>query len=372
MKRLIALLVFIMFFFTSAFSQEISKAASLESSESVSEEIAELISKHAALFPNNTQLSIALIDGEETTFIGVKRSKDRLEMIDNKEAIFEIGSVSKVFTSILFSNQLAQGNMALDDKLNSYLSFDEDKASEGSHKITLQMLANHTSGLPRIPQNMLPGMMANQQNPYSTYTGGLLEEFYLGEVILDNAPNATYAYSNLGAGTLGYILTKKAKLSYEYLLQQDILKPLGMNSTSTILSQIEPTRLVPGLNPDGTIASNWDFTDAAVGAGGIKSCAVDMEKFIRKNFEEDEVYNLPQQSTFTVNPSLHVGLGWHISIDGDYNLLWHNGGTGGYRSCIVLNKDSKKAILVLSNVSAFGSESEKIDNLCFSLATIKK
>jgi len=366
MKRILLFLTAIIFCFNTSCAQDIAKAKSSLASEIGNDEVANLITQNAELFPNNTQLSIALIDGDKTTYIGIKRDHDELLTTRNEEAVFEVGSISKVFTSILFSKQLASNSLSADDKMLSFLPSNED-ASDGSKEITLKMLANHTSGLPRIPLNMLPVMMADQSNPYKNYTEELLKDFYQGEIILDNAPNTTYAYSNLGAGTLGYILSKKAEMTYEELLQQDILQPLGMTSSSSILSQIESSKLVSGLNPDGTETSNWDFTDAAVGAGGIKSNATDMEKFIRKNFEDDAVYNLPQQSTFTVSANLKIGLGWHISIDSDTELLWHNGGTGGYRSCMVLDKKSKKAVLILSNVSAMGRESEKIDNLCFEL-----
>jgi len=366
MKRIVFLLASIILCFNISYSQEVSVAKSSLEAEMDNKEMAGLITQNAANFPNNTQLSIAIIDGDKTTFLGIMRDSDELLTTTNKNSIFEIGSISKVFTSLLLAKQVQAQKLGLNDKLNSFLTFTE-KASDGSKEITLQMLANHTSGLPRIPQNMIPVMMADQSNPYKNYTAELLKDFYKDEVILENDPNTTYAYSNLGAGTLGYVLSDNAGMSYEELLQQDILKPLGMVSSSSLLSQIDEMKLVAGLNPDGTEASNWDFTDALVGAGGIKSSAVDMEKFIRNNFETDVAYDLAQQSTFSVSSDLSIGLGWHISAEDGKSFHWHNGGTGGYRSCMVLNKESKKAVLILSNVSAFGSESQNIDKLCFDL-----
>lgn len=366
MKRILLFLTCITCCFYYGCGQEIAEASSSLATQLENPEIAQLIDKHSSLFPDGTQLSIALIDGDKTTFIGVSRADDNLQKVDNSDAIFEIGSISKVFTSILFSKQINSNVLSKDDALYSVISFSE-KASEQSKGITLQMLANHTSGLPRIALNMMPSLMANEENPYKAYTAELLEEFYQDEILLDNSPGSTYAYSNLGTGTLGYILTTKANKTYEALLQEDILKPLGMGNSSSILSEIDNTKLIAGLGPDGEEVSNWDFTDAAVGAGGIKSNAIDMEKFIRKNFEDDAVYNLAQLPTFTVSPELKVGLGWHISIENDTNYHWHNGGTGGYRSCMVLDKSGQKAVLVLSNVSAFGPQSANIDNLCFEL-----
>ncbi|MEM9546400.1 MAG: serine hydrolase [Bacteroidota bacterium] len=367
MKRIVLFVASVVMCLNTGCSQEVAEAKSLLVAEINNKEIADLISSNIALFPNNTQLSIALIDGDQTTFIGVKRDRDELITTRNKNSVFEIGSISKVFTSILLSNQVNAHQLDLDDKVQSFMTFSEEKASEDSKEMTLRMLANHTSGLPRIAQNMLPVMMQDQTNPYKNYTPELLKEFFMGEIILENAPNTAYSYSNLGTGTLGYILTQNTGKTYEKLLQEDIFGPLGMGSSSSLLTMIDASKLVKGLDPAGAETSNWDFTDAAVGAGGIKSTAVDMEKFVRKNFEDDPMYVLPQKLTFTVNDNLHLGLGWHISIEDEKNYHWHNGGTGGYRSCMVLHKEDKKSVIVLSNVSAFGNKSENIDKLCFEL-----
>jgi CubicO group peptidase (beta-lactamase class C family) len=207
-------------------------------------------------------------------------------------------------------------------------------------------------------------------NPYKEYTVAMLQDYLKSEIALENKPGKVSAYSNLGVGLLGYILTEKTKKSYEDLLQEQILKPLEMNNTTTLLSKVDASKLVKGLKADGTENSNWDFTDALVGAGGMKSNVVDMGKFIRKNFKEDAVYNLPQQSTIKVNGMVQVGLGWHIITKEGRTVLFHNGGTGGYSSCMIIDKENKKAVMLLSNVSAFSPQNPKIDNLCFSLISL--
>lgn len=367
MKRILLFVMGVVMACSTGCAQEVSKAKNAFSDQIEDQEIAELIANSADLFPNNTQLSIAIIDGESSTYYGIKRTADELVPVHNEESIFEIGSISKVFTSILLSKQVNEGALSVDDLLTEFVDIDKDVASTESEEISLKMLANHTSGLPRIPQNMLAVMMLDQSNPYVAYTPELLKEFYRGAVKLDNTPGMTYAYSNLGTGTLGYILSQRKDMTYEALLQQDIFEPLNMVHSSSLLISVDSTKLVRGLNADGSVASNWDFTDAMVGAGGIKSNVVDMEKFVRKHFEEDEIYNLPLRSTHEVASSLEIGLGWHISIDGEKKFHWHNGGTGGYRSCMVLDKKSKKAVILLSNVSAFAGTSDRIDNLCFEL-----
>ncbi|MDF1696530.1 MAG: serine hydrolase [Saprospiraceae bacterium] len=367
MKQTVVLTLLSLFIFSNTIGQSIVEAQSKLKDQLKNEEIAELLSSHSASFPNNTQLSIALIDGDKIEYIGVIRKNDELHITENKNSIFEIGSISKAFTSIVFSHLVSEGKLSLEDKLSSVLPFEIEKAPKGLEAITLEMLANHTSGLPRVAPNMIPVMMMNQQDPYADYTTILLDEYLKSEITLENEPQTTYSYSNLGAGTLGYISTLKAELSYEELVRDYIFNPLSMESSTSVLSKVDNKMLVKGLNPDGSEATNWDFTDAAVGAGGIKSNAVDMVRFILKNLEEDAAYTRTHASTFTVNPNLQIGLGWHISIDGYNKVHWHNGGTGGYRSCMAFDKQNKKAVLVLSNVSAFGSLSANIDTLCFKL-----
>jgi CubicO group peptidase (beta-lactamase class C family) len=220
-----------------------------------------------------------------------------------------------------FSKQVHDNSLKLEDKLLATFPFSIENAPEGSEEITLQMLANHTSGLPGIPSNMISLMMVNQHNPYKDDTVELLESYFKDAMVLEHKPNTVNAYSNLGAGTLGYLLTKKSAMSYEDLLQQDILKPLSMSNSTTRRTEIDESQMVKCLYPDGNEVSNWDFTDALVGAGGIKSNAEDMVKFIRKNFEDDVVYNLPQKPTFSINENLEVGLGWHISTTKEGELL---------------------------------------------------
>lgn len=364
MKRTFFLL-FILLNIHSIFSQE--KAKNAIDTSTMSSEIAKVIAENAELFPNNTQLSIALIDSEKTNYIGIIRQNDTLQNIENKDAIFEIGSNTKVFTSLLLSHQIHAGNLQLSDKLVDILSFPIEESPKETKEITLKMLANHSSGLPRLPKNIFPLLEKNMTNPYKEYTVAMLHEYLKSQIMLDNAPGKVSAYSNLGAGLLGYLLTEKTKKTYEELLQKTILQPLKMKHTTTDLSKVDRSKLVIGLQPDGTETSNWDFTDALVGAGGMKSNVVDMEKFVRKNFEADKMYTLPQQPTINVNEMVQVGLGWHIITKEGKTLLFHNGGTGGYLSCMIIDKKQKKAALLLSNLSAFSPQGPKIDNLCFTL-----
>jgi len=325
-----------------------------------------ILTKNLIDFPENTQISIALIDGTKTTYIGIIKRKNELFWVDNQNEIFEIGSISKVFTTVLLSHFIHQKKATLQETLQQQFHF----SLKNGQNITLQQLANHTSGLPRLPQNIYPLLSLYPNDPYQHYTSKLLENYLEKDVVLAYTTGAKSEYSNLGVGLLGYILTQKSKKSYEDLMQKYIFKPLKMKNSTTLLSNVSQENLIKGRDLQGEIISNWNFTDALVGAGGIKSSASDMVKFIRKNLENTAVYNLPQHATFSINNQRKVGLGWQILLQKNKEILWHNGGTGGYRSCIAINKKGGKGVLVLSNISAFHNASNKIDALCFNLLKV--
>jgi len=333
------------------------------------DKITKLLEEKLTVFPNNTEISIALIHNEKSEFFGILRKNDSLEIKSNQNAIFEIGSITKVFTSTLLSELVIAKEISLDDPVISLLPFELDNLSENQSNITLKMLANHTSGLPRLPENIMPLLALDQSDPYRSYNADKLYEYLKTDFETITPAGTKSAYSNIGAGFLGHLLTLKTKTSYEELLQQKIFKPLGMNNSTTILKNIPKHNLVKGLDPKGQEVSNWNF-DVLAGAGAIKSNITDIEKFVRKHMDTSPVYDLTQQVTHTENKQLSMGLGWHIINKGNQSILFHNGGTGGYRSCIVINKETQKAVIMLSNISAFHPKNQRIDSLCFKILNL--
>ena len=126
--------------------------------------------------------------------------------------------------------------------------------------------------------------------------------------------------------------------------------------------------LIAGLNPSGKETSNWDF-DILVGAGGIMSSTMDLSQFALAQFNrENKALMATQKPTFTINDNMKIGLGWHIlKRKNGKELIWHNGGTGGYTSSMALDTEHKNGIIILSNVSAFNKNMGNIDQLAFEL-----
>ena len=178
------------------------------------------------------------------------------------DSVFEIGSVTKTFTSTLLADMVTRGLVGLDDAVAKYLPKGVKVPTRGGKEITLLDLATHRSGLPRMPSNFNP---ADPDNPYADYTAGKLFKF-LASYALPRDIGASYEYSNLGAGLIGEALARKAGKSYEALLTERIFRPLKMSSSGIALRPEMAARLATGHSTQLTPVKNWDL-DALAGAG---------------------------------------------------------------------------------------------------------
>ena len=309
-------------------------------------------------FPNNTQLSFAIIKDGITTFYGIKRENDTIITIDNHENVFEIGSISKVFTATLLADLVVNQRLDLDDNIDEYLQW----PLKDDVKITFKQLSNHTSGLPRLPSNLLPDSV-DILNPYKDYDEIKLQQYLTKELQLNQNPGEKFEYSNLGVGLLGFILSEIDTTSYEKLLQTKICTKYNMASTTTDRTSILK-KLVKGLDVNGNETPNWDL-NVLVGAGGIVSNVTDLSKFAEAQFNNsDQVLALTRKSTFTAQANKSdIGLGWGIITNLGNKSFSHSGGTGGYRSFLVIDVENKTGVVILSNLSAAHKQSMNIDNL---------
>lgn len=322
-------------------------------------EVSELIYSKVKNFPNNTQLSIAFIQGGKTSYYGIIKVDDTIKPIENQDKIFEIGSITKVFTSTVLAGLVVDKKLKLTDNINDYYAF----KFKDNIKINFERLANHTSRLSSLPENIV---FLDEANPYESYGKKEIEDYLKNLLKLESA-TPSYAYSNLGAGLLGHTLGLSQKTSFQDLLQKRIFDKYTMKNTF-VRSQNLGKKLIKGQDEKGEIVSNWDF-DVLFGAGGILSTTEDLAKFANAQFEDkNKELALTQKTTFEKDANDKIGLGWHImKIENGQELVSHNGGTGGYTSSMLLNIKNKTGIIILSNVSAFSSKMKNIDGLCFEL-----
>lgn len=266
--------------------------------------------------------------------------------------VFEIGSITKVFTTTLLADMVVRGKMALDDPVQRYLPATVRMPSRDGKAITLLDLATASSGLPRLPSNLKP---KDQANPYADYTVAQLYEFLSGYE-LPRDPGAQYEYSNLGMGLLGHVLGLVSGTSFESALRERVLAPLGMTETGITLTAPLRARMAQGHGPDLKPVANWDIPTLA-GAGALRSTMRDMLTFMAANLEPTDT---PLAAAIALaheprrpagSPALRIGLGWHILEREGRTIIWHNGGTGGYHSFMGFDPASGANAVVLSNAS---------------------
>jgi CubicO group peptidase (beta-lactamase class C family) len=229
----------------------------------------------------------------------------------NASSVFEIGSITKVFTATLLSEMVRRGEVKLDDPLARFLPKAVHMPTRGGRQIRLVDLATQTSGLPRLPTNAHP---RNAANPYADYTVEQLYEF-LSHYTLTRAIGSRYEYSNLGVGLLGHVLALRAGKSYEELLRERVLDPLGMTMTGITLSPEAKQHFAAGHDPGGKVVPHWDFS-ALAGAGALRSTITDMLRFAKANLTNEGSLQAGMAATHTpryrIDAQMRIGLNWHI------------------------------------------------------------
>lgn len=360
-RKLLLLILSVCFLLTSCNKDDDSVSSSSKLSNDIeNQDYVKIIENDIANLPINTQVAIALVHNGITEYVGITNNDGVLRGINNTEAIFEIGSITKVFTGVCLSKMIWTDEVSLTETLQEHFEFEMPVGGD----ITLKQLANHTSGLPRIPTNIDEVNDFDINNPYASYSIENLESYLQTDVNLNSVSGTEYLYSNLGMGILGYTLAQNRNTTYEELLQDIIFNPLNMSNSTTLLSNIDMSKLVEPRDINGNIVSHWDFSETTSASGSIKSSVSDMSKFIIKNFDTDTVYNMAQTKTFDIGNNFYMGLGWNLfEVDG-YNIYNHNGGTGGFSSMLMLEKEKHTGVIVLSNVEGYN---DAIEELCNSL-----
>jgi D-alanyl-D-alanine-carboxypeptidase/D-alanyl-D-alanine-endopeptidase len=266
----------------------------------------------------------------------------------NGDTLFEIGSITKVFTTALLQDMVDRGEVKLEDPISKYLPASVKTPKEGRREITLLDLAMHTSGLPSLPDNLAP---KDGDDPWADYT---VEQMYecLGKCKLRHRIGSKVDYSNFGMGLLGHILALRAGTNFEALVVSRICEPLGMESTRITLSPEMKARLATGHSVVGQPVKNWGSL-ALQGDGALYSSVNDMLKFLAANMGRGPVSlcasmaktHVPRKKVMIF---MRIGLGWMHLAGFGIDLIWHNGGTGGYRSYVGFDK-SGCGVVVLAN-----------------------
>lgn len=291
---------------------------------------------------------VGVLDGadERITGFGVTRAGG---VRPDGRTSFQIGSVSKVFTALLFADAVHRGEVALDQPLASV--FPGAAAHPRSRPIQLGDLASHTSGLPRLPTGLVPLARRSRHDPYARFTVRHLER------ALTVAPKRPVGgrprYSNYGAGVLGEALARVVGLPYEELVRDRIAGPLGLVDT-----RVEPDgrelSVAVGHTRRGRPVGDWHLP-ALAGAGALRSSVGDLLTLVRAHLEPastplEMAVRMVLEERARFGRVMAIGLGWHIVERRDgARWWWHNGGTGGFRSFLGFDPDAARATAVLAN-----------------------
>ncbi len=331
---------------------------------------AQAVFDRARFFPNGTQLSICIIRADSETYVGIERRNDSLVYIENRDSVFEIGSITKTFTGTMLAKLVYEGQVSQDDPIANYLPIPLHQASLNGNVPTLVQLADHTSGLPVEPSNVRNGeKYPNPDSPYGSYTKEQLYDYLAHQQTLQFTPGEKRLYSNLGAGLLGHILTLISGKSYEQLLFESICKPLGMSDTFVELTPERQRRMVQGRSSNGELMPFGDGDCGALtGCGGIKSSARDLVKYLRANMTDTTYFFLAQKPTTQFDEHFSGALGWAPYSERGKVHQGAFGATPGFTSGVIFERNMRVGVVVLTNVSSsLASKGNYTEGLCRAL-----
>ena len=322
----------------------------------------ESIDKQGNLFiqqGNSIGLVIGIVKKDKTLIKGYGTSKLEQQITPDSLSIFELASTSKLFTTATLQILVDEGQLKLEDPIQSYLENKVDLAAS-CQKTSLLDLATHLSGFPSLP-DLFIAKMTDETNPYKDLTTQDIYDYLA--TCKGKKAEGKFEYSNFGMGLLGHILAIKSGTKYENLIKQKLLTPLDMTNTFVTADDIDDKNIVQGYDEMGNPTKIW-IDNCLTGAGSFMSNASDMIKFIKANLKEQET-GIAQSLIRTQKTQANgvTGLGWMLpsSIDrllGNKDILWHNGMSGGYASFLAIDKVNGYGVIILSNkaidITTFG------------------
>lgn len=263
-------------------------------------------------------------------------------------ADFEIGSISKAVTGLLYADALTRGEVARTSTLGEFL----DLGGSPAAGVDLDAVSQHRSGLPRLPASAHPfrktlDLWRHGTNPYGEDVPELLAQ---ARSVKLGKPRP--AYSNLGFELLGHALAAAAGSTYADLVRTRVVEPLGLRDTYVPASpaELRPGALL-GRSRRGRVQEPW--TGAALGpAGGVRSSITDLALLIGALLDGTAPGPAALEPAAPMGGRAHIGAGWVIlGADREHPVVWHNGGTGGFRSWLGLDRASGAGVAVVSATS---------------------
>lgn len=287
---------------------------------------------------------------------GVKSHESQTPVDAN--SVFQIGSISKVFTAYVLQKLVDEGTLAMDSTLKELLG-SATTLNDISANITLHQLVTHTSGLPRIPESLMTlaveraGEAQVMVDPYTHVSPNEILD-YLATANDIKSPGK-FDYSNYGMGLLSQVLEQHTGHSLEQLYSKHIFRPLKMQSSGIEFTPDAQALLVQGYSSDGEPVKVWSF-DVLGGAGAAYSNTNDMLRFIETSLTPGTEAHQMLEKMRAPQSSGKTGIGWMQpgfigKFFGNARYIWHNGQVGGYVSYLAINPIDKSGIVVMASRS---------------------
>ena len=296
-------------------------------------------------------LAAAATSDGETAFFAAGRIDDADGTEVDERTVFEIGSITKVFTSLLLADQVVSGAVALDEPLAAF--YPELRIPVRGRPVTLVDLATHTAGFPRLPKGLIRQALRHGDDPYARFTDDDVA-VALERVRLKREPGLRLRYSNFGAAVLGNAVARRAGRSYADLLADRVTEPLGLTDTVVDLRPDQEHRRAQGHKGRRKPTPDWSMPSLP-GMGALRSTTADLARFMAAQ-ASPEITSLAEAIRLTQEPRAgreprRIGLGWMVTPLGrsGYTAHWHNGGTGGFRSFAGYVRDSGVGVALLTN-----------------------
>lgn len=312
----------------------------------------EIIYELAIHLPDEGQLAIAIIDGNEVKYIGIKRDKYKLKQFKNKDRLFGLGNFNTIFTAILLSEAITDKKIDVSDMVNPYFDF----SFNDSLQISFTSLANNSSFLPVLPEYFETDNEINDGQTddsfYYDFSVLDLEQYLKNSVSIDSLEMfKRQRFSFIGFALLGESLSRIYQKPYAELIQDKILDKYGL--TSTTLQKPKKKKVVKGYDVNGKEMPVHEFNLFKTATGGYSNL-IDLSKFVQAQFNpEDKVLKLAQQPTLMITPGFWSALGWKITRpeDPDKTVHFSKAIDVGYSNYIGFSLQQKKGIVILSNCS---------------------
>lgn len=300
-------------------------------------------------------ISIGILQKGTRNYYGYGETLLGSREIPGKYALYEIGSISKTFTGILLARQYETGNLHPDSCISNGLPDSLVRMQWKEKAITATMLSNHTSGLPSLPLNFKSRKGYNEADPYKGYTDTMLYHYFTTFKPY-REPGKNFEYSNMGVGLLGLLLQKQLRLSYDEMVRKYITGPLQMPRTGQYPKRIYKVETTAPYNGVGEPTENWTFDAAFAAAGALHSTAADMLTYANYVMKPgtDLLGAAVKRSlipTYKMGSGRQIGLGWMLLKVQQKEYITHSGGTGGYRSTLMLHIPSGTAVVILTNTA---------------------